>query len=89
MLRVWFRGTFEQTIGACFEMLRETDERRDTERILAALDAADGLRVNADQFGETLLRQVRPQTGVGHIAANDAQESFVRHARSWSVSALR
>ena len=40
-------------------MLRETHERRDAERILAALNAADGLGVDADQFGETLLRKVR------------------------------
>ena len=70
-------------------MLRESDERGNSERILAAFDAADGLGVNADEFGETFLRQIRPQTDVGHIAANDAQEFLVRHARSWSVSALR
>ena len=77
------------TIGAGFEMLCEADERCDAERIFSAFDAADGLGVNADQFRETLLRQIRPQTGVGHVAANDAQEGFVRHAPSWSVSALR
>ena len=60
-------------------MLREADERRDAEWILAALNAADGLGVDADQFGETLLRQVRPQTGVGHVAANDAQEFLIGH----------
>ena len=89
VLSVWLGSAFEQAIGARFEMLREVDERRDTERILAALNAADGLGVDTDQFCETLLRQIRPQTGVGHVAANDAQESFVGHATSWSVSALR
>lgn len=77
VLSVWLGSAFEQTIGARFEMLREADERRDAERILAAFDAADGLGVNADQFGKTLLRQVRPQPGVGHVAADDAQESLV------------
>ncbi len=70
-------------------MLRKADERRDTKGILAAFDAADGLGVDADQFGKTLLRQIRPQTGVGHIAANDAQEFLIGHSCSWSVSALR
>ena len=54
-------------------MLNEENERGDAERILAALNAADGLGVNADQFRETFLRQVSPQTSVGHVAANDAQ----------------
>ena len=60
MLGVWLGDAFEQTIRAGFEMLRETNERRDAERIHAALNAADGLGVDADQFGETLLRKVRP-----------------------------
>ena len=66
-------------------MLGEPDKCGDTEGIHPALDTADGLGVNADQFSETFLRQIRPQTGAGHVAANDAQESFVRHSLSWSV----
>lgn len=89
VLCVWLRRAFEQTICARFEMLREAHERRDSEWILAAFNAADGLGVNADQLGEAFLRQIRPQTGVRHVAANDAQELLIRHTRSWSVSALR
>lgn len=72
MLRVWWRDTFDQPIGARFKMLGEANERGDAERIFSALNTADGFCVNADQLGEALLRQIRPQTGVGHIAANDA-----------------
>ena len=74
---VWLGSTFEQTIGACFQMLRDADERPNSERIFTALNASDGLGVNAHQFGEALLRQIRPQTGVGHVAANDAQELLI------------
>lgn len=70
-------------------MLREANERGDAEGIFAAFDATDGFGVNADQLGETFLRKIRPQTGVGHVAANDAQELLVRHALLWSVSTLR
>lgn len=66
-------------------MLRDADERGDAEGILATLDAADGLGMNADQFGKTLLRQIRPYSGVGHVATNDAQEFLVRHPCLWSV----
>lgn len=89
LLRVWRRDSLDQPIGTRIEMLRETNERGDAEWVLAAFDAPDGFGVNAHQLGEAFLRQIRPQSGVGHVAANDAQELFVRHALSWSVSALR
>ena len=83
--RVWCGDALDQPICASFEMLGEPVECGDTEGIQPALDAADGLGVNADQFSETFLRQICPQTGVGHVASDDPQESFVRHAISWSV----
>lgn len=70
-------------------MLREANECRNAERVFSPFNAANGLGVNADQLGKTLLRQIRPQTGVGHIAANDTKELLVGHSSSWSVSALR
>ncbi len=66
-------------------MLREANERRHTKGIFAALNAANRFRVNPNQLGEAFLRQIRPQAGGGHILADDAQESFVRHAPLRSV----
>ena len=84
-LGVWWRHTLDQPIGTGFKMLRDANERGDAERILAAFDAANGLGVDAHQFRETFLSQIRPQTGVGHVATDDAQENLVRHAPLWSV----
>jgi hypothetical protein len=83
--RVRWRDAAEKLIRAGLKMLRKTDERGDAERILAALDTADGLRMDADQLGKTLLRQIRPQSGVGHVAANDAEQFLVGHPCLWSV----
>ena len=66
-------------------MLGETHQRRDSKGILAALNAANRLGMDADQLCNTFLRQIRPQTGVGHVAANDAQEILIRHPCLWSV----
>ena len=66
-------------------MLGKARQRSDSKGILAAFNAANRLGMDADQLGKTFLRQIRPQTGVGHVAANDAQEILVRHPCLWSV----
>lgn len=66
-------------------MLGKAHQRSDSKGILAPFNAANRLGVDADQLGKTFLRQVRPQTGIGHVAANDAQEMLVRHPCLWSA----
>ena len=66
-------------------MLGKAHQRGDRKGIFAAFNAANRLGMNADQFGKTFLRQIRPQPGVGHVAANDAQEILVIHPRLRSV----
>ena len=66
-------------------MLGKAHQRRDGKGILAAFNAPNRLGMDADQLGKTFLRQIRPQSGVGHIAANDAQEILVRHPCLWSA----
>ena len=66
-------------------MLGKAHQRRDGEGIFAAFNAANRLGMDTDQLGQTFLRQIRPQTGVGHVAANDAQEILVGHPCLWSV----
>ena len=66
-------------------MLGKAHQRSDSKGIFAALNAANSLGMDADQLGQTLLRQIRPQTGGGHVAADDAQGILVRHPCLWSV----
>ena len=66
-------------------MLGKAHQRRDRKGILATFNTANRLGMDADQLGETFLRQIRPQTGIGHVAADDAQEMLVRHPCLWSV----
>ncbi len=85
LLRIGQRDTLDQAIGARFKVLCKADEGGDAKGIFAAFDTADGLRMDADQLGKALLRQIRPQSGVGHVAANDAEDFLVRHPCLWSV----
>ena len=66
-------------------MLGKAHQRGDRKGIFAAFNAANRFGMDANQLGKTFLRQIRPQTGVGHVAANDAQEMLVRHPCLWSV----
>lgn len=66
-------------------MLGKACQRSDSKGIFAAFNAANRLGMDADQLGKAFLRQIRPHTGVGHVAANDAQENLVRHPCLWSV----
>ena len=66
-------------------MLGKAHQRRDSKGIFAAFNAANRLWMDADQLGQTFLRQIRPQTGVSHVATNDAQEILIGHPCLWSV----
>jgi hypothetical protein len=85
LLSIHWRNSFEQSIGTRFEVLRKPCEGNHSEGILAPLDVADGLCVDAHQLCETFLRQIRPQTGGSHVTADDAKEVLVGHSRLWSV----
>lgn len=73
-LRIQFWQTFKQAVGADLQNLADASERQDGARNFSAFDVADGLPVNAYQFGETLLREISLQTRCPHVLADAPQD---------------
>jgi hypothetical protein len=79
-LRVWRTQAVQQPIRAGFEKLRKAGESRESNRIAAPLDVADGLPMHTDEFRQTFLRHVPPQPRLADVLADKAQHLLVRHS---------